>query len=265
MKQLGLFLCFLTIACGEDAPPPDAGPDANIAGTYSLSWAINTEMGAACDAVGSSSVRVLAFEENAALGEVESFNCSDFVGTSRPVVAGNYRFEIDLRSTDGRSLLPQPINVFDVDIEINGNSEVGAQNFAVTPTGSIAFGVASEGAAANCDAIAAGGAGITGLRFDLRDSGGACVPTTFVAGAESYTSDCTQGPTPLACFESSQMVTVAATPSGPHSVEMRGIVTGVENCRKHTASVSIIGNNLGNDLGVRMMALDTTEPGCDAL
>lgn len=249
MKTLALLSSLSLLACGSDAEPVDAGPDANLDGNYALTWTVNGgSMQAACTAVGASTVRVVAFEENASRGEIESFACNGFAGSSRGIPAGLYRFEIDLRSTDQRSLLAAPINVFDVDVTTGQESEVGAQAFTVTPTGSITFATTAENAADNCN-----DAGITGFRFNLRDAQGACVNTTFVAGADTYTSDCTENPAPLPCFESAQAVTVASTPSGPHMLEIRGIVDGI-TCRDHNANITVLGNDLDIDLGTRQTA-----------
>lgn len=249
MKTLSLLLGFSLLACGSDAEPVDAGPDANLDGTYALTWTVNGgSMAAACDAVGASTIRVSAFEENAARGEIESFGCDDFAGSSRGIPAGLYRFEIDLRSTDGRSLLAQPLEVLDIEVTTGNEAEVGAQAFTVTPTGSLTFAAAAEGAANNCTDAA-----IEGFRFNLKDSTGACVNTTFVAGAETYVSDCTENPTPMPCIEASQSVVVASTASGPHMLEIRGIVGGVA-CREHDAMVTVLGNDLDSDLGTRQMA-----------
>ena len=248
MKQT-LILVSLLAACGSDSDPVDAGPDANLTGTYSLSWTVNGgSMEAACDAVGAATVRVVAFEQDAALGVIDSFNCEDFSGTSRGVPAGTYRFEIDLRSVDGRSLLTQELDVFEIEVTVGGNAQIDTQAFNVTETGGLTFAVAAEGASDNC-----ADAAITGMRFNLRDSEGTCVPTTFVAGAESYNSDCTETPTPLPCIESDVSVDVAATPSGPHMIEMIGIV-GDQPCRVHSAQVTILGNSLEIDLGTRQLA-----------
>jgi hypothetical protein len=138
--------------------------------------------------------------------------------------------------------------VFDIEIATGAEAQVGAQAFNVVTTGSITFAAAAEGAADNC-----ADAGITEMRFNLLDPGGACVPTTFVAGADSYTSDCTNNPTPLPCIESSQSVDVASTPSGPHMLQIRGIVGG-EPCRQHDAQITVLGNDLDRDLGTRQMA-----------
>lgn len=254
MKNYLILVSLIASACGSDAEPADAGPDANVNGTYTLSWTINGgSMEAACDAVGASSVQVVAFEENAALGEVESFGCDDFAGESRGIPAGNYRFELDVRSIDGRSLLPEIVDVFDVEVPVAGSAALEPQAFTIAATGGVTFAVSSEGAADNCAA-----AGITGMRFNLRDAGGTCVPTTFIVDGGDpdlvFASTCsTETPGPMPCIESNQIVRVAATPSGPHMLEMIGIVGG-EPCRVHTAQVTILGNNLDSDLGVRQMA-----------
>lgn len=251
-------------ACGDDGGSADAGPDARITGTFNIAWTVNGASGAAgCDAVGAQLVRIEVIEVDAANGTVESFPCADGSDTSRELVPGTYRLTIDLRTADNSTLLASPI-VEMVDVPEGGNGSADAVDFTVSSMGSLRFSATAQGAASNCGALADGGAGITAFRFNLKDDAGDCVPSDFVAGGATYSSDCTDTPTPVACFEPTQEITVDPTSSGPRTLEIIGIVGG-NPCRKHSGDLVIPGAGLEEDAGARSLAVDTAEPGCENL
>jgi hypothetical protein len=126
-----LILTLAAVACGgDDAPAADAGPDADLRGTFAVSWTING--GSDCEAVGAVTVRVNAIEIDAAFGQAFAFTCADGSGVSRPVNPGTYRLEFDLRNDSGDSLLDETFFVEDVEVPPAGQGTAPPQDFTVT-------------------------------------------------------------------------------------------------------------------------------------
>ncbi len=222
-----------------------------------------------CGNVGAAFVRITAIEVDAAFGSVVGFDCDTLSGTSQG--RGTYRLALDLRSRAGDSLLDAPIRLNDVIIEGGGDTVVEPQAFTVIPQGSLSFTtIAANASGGNCAAVGDMGAGIVGMRFNLRDLNGVCVNSTFTiaAGGQpggTYTSDCTNTPAAFTCIEADQIVSIDPAPSGDRDLEIIGLIAGDLPCRRAVSQFAIPGNNLAISLDPRTLALDTTPPDCEEL
>lgn len=257
------FALLLVGACGSDSePPPDV--DAATTGTLSIAWTISDGTGLIdCQDVGAESMRIDAVEVNSAFGEVVAFACTRESATSRPLAAGTYRLTVDLRTGDSRSLLPAPIVLDDIEIEVGLDTDLGAQAFTVAPTGSLVFTAAAAGAAAgNCADEGSGGAGIVGFRFNLFNGAGDCVETTFTIAGGTFASDCNNA-VPFPCIDADQQVSVSPTSSGVRSLDITADIAGDLPCRKSVTNYAQPGNDLEVDLGAVELEIDTAEPGCE--
>ena len=268
---LGSTLALALVACGDDALPPDAAQiDATPpTGTLSLSWTLSDDEGNTieCDQVGAVTVSVRVVPNDAFGGDVEAFVCGALEGTSRGFTPGLYDVEVDLRASRARSLLGETIRFDDIEIVSSQDTPLGAQAFSVAPAGTLSFTVDGGEAGANCASNDDGGAGIIGMRFEVRDSTGNCVPATFdiadgVQAGGTFVNDCGGAPTPFGCIEKDQLVTVENLPSGSLTLESIGQKDGPIDCYSRLSSLTLAGGNLLTELGALILNLENSAD-CD--
>jgi hypothetical protein len=113
----------------------------------------------------------------------------------------------------------------------------------------------ATGATTNCQAPAAGGAGITGNTITLeRAGGGGCAAVTFTRrrGTEllgTYTVDCS-APAVGACIEKTETLTTTLEP-GVYLVRARGKLAALDCwARDDTLNVPIAGGTVSRTLGL---------------
>jgi hypothetical protein len=254
------------VGCGDDQSSADAGPPdaAPPGGSVSLSWTISDGTSVVdCEEVGGVTVRVTATPVEGGSATIESFTCTSGSGTSSSIAPGTYDIAIDLRASGNRSLLSAPLEVEDVDISLGQASPIGQFEFDVVAAGSFRFTITAEGEAQNCP-----DAEIVAVEFELADDDGNCVEAQFdiAAGASqparTYTTSCT-APAPLGfCIERDQLVSVASTRSGAHSLAISGQKAGPLDCWLRSPDFTIPGNNLDFDLMQQLLTLEAIV-GCD--
>lgn len=255
--------------CGDVVADPDAAPiDAPPPlGTFSIAWNILDGMETlACADVGALSLSLRLVTTGGSIGTAEAFSCSGGQAMSRGITPGNYQVTIDLLAAGNRSLLQSPVIVSNVDITPNQNTEIAMQSFSVSSLGTFTFAIDANATAGNCESVASAGAGIVGVEFALRDTGGTCVPAEFIVadGSESggtYSNDCVSAPAPLPCIGSDQEVRVT-TRSGSYQVTINGQKLGPVDCYSKAASFVLAGAGLETELGSLGLALEYSEA-CD--
>lgn len=244
-------------ACGDDSGAQDAqSNDAqpNL-GTFSLAWSISDGSSPLrCDEVGAFSIAVTLIPVDGLTGESESFACSAGQAKSRGLKPGVYSVRIDARASGSRSLLQEPVAIASFEIVANVDTALPAQSFVISPVGSFTFSINAGAAAGNCADVDAGGAGMVGVRFGLRNQLGACVEAEFMVadGSQpggSYTSNCTTPPPALPCIGSDQLVSVDALASGQWSLISTGQIVGPIDCYERVSGFTVAGAGLPTELG----------------
>ena len=251
-------------ACSDDVGLPDARPavDAAIPGQIALTWSLS-HGGApqTCASVGATSVSADLIPHGAAFGDVDAWSCASGMGTTRDLEPGLY----DLRvSVSGGGTLDGPVIITDVMVKPGQVATTPPVMFDVDPTGTLTFKITTP-TMGNCTDLAAMGAGITATTIELRDSAGACVPTTFAiaAGATqpagSYTSTCAGAS--YGCIAADQDVTATAVAAGQHSLVITGAI-GAAPCWKRTSAFAQRAGGLTTTLNPQALAIDPLVPGC---
>lgn len=256
--------------CGDSPDTPDAATidAAPVRGNFSVAWSItNGGESLSCADVGAAAVSIRLVRQGAGNGEAESFPCEAGQGVSRALAPGVYDFTIDLRATGSASLIDAPLRVQGFEIVANQDSALPEQVFSVEPVGNFTFTVDAGTTAGNCADDGAGGAGIVGLEFSLKDASGVCVPADFVIaeGSESggtYSTDCASAPTPFPCIGADQVVSVSDYRSGVYSLEISGQKAGPVDCFERVSNFTLPGANLLKDLGALLLNLEYS-PACD--
>lgn len=259
-----LVLTSLAAACSDDVGLPDARTpiDAPAPGQISVTWMLS-HGGApqTCASVGATSVSADVVPVGAAFGETAVWSCAAGSGTTAMLTPGRY----DLRvSVTGGGTLDGPEFVRNIEVKPGQVTPVGPVAFDVEPTGTLSFRITTT-AMGNCVDLAQQGAGITATTIELRDSAGACVPTTFAiaAGATlpagSYVSDCAGAS--YGCIASDQDVTATMVAAGQHAMVMTGSI-GAAPCWKRTANFAQRAGGLTTTLNPQTLTLDTAVPGC---
>lgn len=257
-------LSSLLVACSDDVGLPDARPaiDAAAPGQISLTWMLS-HAGApqTCASVGATSVSADVVPVGAAFGESTLWSCASGSGTTGMLEPGRY----DLRvSVTGGGTLDGPEYVRNIEVKPGQITPVGPVAFDVEPTGTLAFRITTP-TMGNCTDLAQQGAGITATTIELRDSAGACVPTTFAiaAGATqpagTYASDCAGAS--YGCIAGDQDITATMVAAGQHAMVMTGHI-GAAPCWKRTASFAQRAGGLTSTLNPQTLALDSMVPGC---
>ena len=262
-----LSLMLMAGACGGGDSAVDAGKAidaAPLSGTFSLAWSLSDGTDAVtCADVGGLSIGISITPAGGGGGQSEAFTCAGGSGTSRPMPVGLYNLSIELKAAAGA--LADPVRITNVEIKQGENTALDAQTFVVAATGAFTFKVTTSSAGDNCD-TGGTGAGIGGLIFELRDSTGACTPTTFdvaagaVGAASTYTTTCPAG-AQHACIEKDQVITVNGVSSGSHTLMMTGFKDAID-CYTRSPQFSVPGNNLVTDLPDQQLSLRFT-PDCD--
>ncbi|MBK7071886.1 MAG: hypothetical protein IPH44_06250 [Myxococcales bacterium] len=259
-----LVLSSLLVACSDDVGLPDARPaiDAAAPGQISLTWTLS-HAGApqTCASVGATSVSADVVPVGAAFGESTLWSCAGGSGTTGMLAPGRY----DLRvSVTGGGTLDGPEYVRNIEVKPGQLTPAGPVAFDVEPTGTLAFRITTP-TMGNCTDLAQQGAGITATTIELRDSAGACVPTTFAiaAGATqpagTYASDCAGAS--YACIAGDQDITATMVAAGQHTMVMTGRI-GAAPCWKRTASFAQRAGGLTSTLNPQTLTLDSMVPGC---
>jgi hypothetical protein len=196
-----------------------------------LTWTISNQ-GAplTCAQIAGSSVTVAIVPVGALAGVIDSFSCTSLMGMTRQLPVGDYDLEITLEGSGGT--LSGPVRRLAVSVPASSTGVVEAIAFDVDPRGNLSFQITTPAPSDNCAAMP-GGAGITAVRLELRDTGGTCVPTTFMIGATAYASDCAAATT--ACIAATDTVTAANIASGQRSMVITGLV-GTDACWQRTSS-----------------------------
>ncbi|MBZ0238628.1 MAG: hypothetical protein K8M05_40330 [Deltaproteobacteria bacterium] len=241
-------------SCSDDVGLPDARPptDAAPPGQLMLTWSIaNMGTPLTCAQIAGSSVTVTMVPVGALAGVVDSFSCTSLMGVTRQLPAGDYDVEVSLEGSGGT--LGGPVARMGVTVPASGTGVVDPVAFEVDPHGDLTFNVTSPGGD-NCGAMP-GGAGITAIRVELRDSAGTCVPTTFMIGATAYASDCATATT--ACFGASETVTAADIDSGQRSMLITGLV-GTDACWHRTTNFVARAAGFTTTLNPQQLIRDTT-------
>jgi hypothetical protein len=252
-----LALAFLTagVSCSDDVGLPDARPpiDAPPPGQLMLTWSL-AHMGTnlTCAQIAGSSVTVEIIPVGALAGVVDSFSCASLMGVTRELAAGSYDLEISLEGSGGT--LAGPVVRLAVTVPSSGTGVVDPVAFDVDPHGDLSFQVTTPSPGDNCGA-APGGAGITTMRIELRDSAGTCVPTTFMIGATPYMADCNMAST--ACIAATETVTAADIDSGQRSMVITGFV-GNQPCWQRTTSFVARAAGLTTTLNPQQLVRNTT-------
>lgn len=241
-----------------DAPPPQ--------GTLSLDWQIQyNDTTLTCAQVGAISVRLTITPSDGGTGVPEALNCDPNNATTTDIDVGVYDIAISLIAETGFQPLGEPYTLNDVEVMANQNTSLGTVVFNVVPRGNLAFKLDTDTGTTNCKTDAEGGAGITEVAIELRDSEGACVPTSFEieAGASqpagTYTSDCAGAR--YACIENDQQIRVTGTPSGATSMVMTGY-KGQEACYARMPQFTVPGNDLTLTLNDQVLTRAMV-PACD--
>src|SRR5690606_17102294 len=123
----------LASACGgdEEEPAIDAGPDAMPpTGTISLSWVIS-EGGAPsdCQTAGVQLVSMALVRQGEGAGETDVFTCTAGEATTRQLRVGTYNLSLDLVSSTGDRLLPEPLEMNGIVVSDGGNQDLGQITF----------------------------------------------------------------------------------------------------------------------------------------
>lgn len=252
----GLVLAFALVAmsCSDDVGLPDARPptDAPPPGQLMLSWSISN-MGAplTCAQIAGSSVTVEIVPVGALAGVVDSFSCTSLMGVTRQLPVGDYDVEVTLQGSGGT--LSGPVARLAVTVPASGTGVVDPIVFEVDPRGDLSFNITTP-SGDNCGAMP-GGAGITAIQIELRDSSGTCVPTTFMIGATAYASDCATATT--ACVAAGDTVTAADIASGQRSMVITGLVD-TDACWQRTTSFVARAAGLTTTLNPQQLIRNTT-------
>lgn len=256
MKR-GLLLPFALaiFSCSDDVGLPDARPpiDAPPPGQLMLTWSI-AHMGTnlTCAQIAGSSVTVEIVPVGAVAGTVESFSCTSLMGMTGSIPAGQYDIDISLEGSGGT--LAGPVKRLGVTVSPSATTVVDPVAFDVDPHGNLSFQITTPSPSDNCGAMP-GGAGITAVRIDLRDSAGTCVPTTFMIGATAYASNCANATT--GCIASTETVTAANIDSGQRSMVITGFV-GNDACWQRTTSFVARAAGLTTTLNPQLLIRNTT-------
>lgn len=226
-------------ACSDDVGLPDARPpvDAPVPGQLMVAWTISHDgTTLTCADVAATSVTIELIPVGAVFGVVDSLGCTSGVGVTRDLAPGAYDVRFSLGGSGG--VLAGPISRLAVTVTSGQVTTLDPVAFDVDPSGTLQFHVVTA-AGDNCAAMP-GGAGITSVELQLRDGGGACVPTTFAIAAGggqpagTYDSDCAGAVYP-ACIAATQTVTAAGVRSGQRSMVLVGRV-GADACWRRTSS-----------------------------
>ncbi len=265
-KTLATILLVLPLlhGCGDSPDTPDASLiDAMKAGgTFSLGWSIvNNGSPISCTDVGAVAVSIILIPQGSASGETESFPCASGQASSRNFTPGTYDISIDIRAAGSRSLLPARVLMDGIEIKLNEETVLPAQEFSIEPVGDFHFVVDTGATAGNCAPTGADGGGLTGLGFALKNSAGACVPTEFVIadGSEpggTYTNDCIAASAAFPCIGSDQQVSVVGATSGALSLQITGQKEGPIDCYDRVSNFDLPGAGLVKDLGSLLLSLE---------
>ncbi len=257
----------LLYGCGDSPDTPDASRiDAmKPGGTFSLAWSIvNGGSPISCTDVGAVAVSIILIPQGSASGEAESFPCASGQASSRNFTPGTYDISIDIRAAGSRSLLPARVRIDGIEIKLNEETALPAQEFSIEPIGDFHFVVDTGATAGNCAPTDSDGGGLIGLAFALKNSADVCVPTEFVIadGSEpggTYTNDCVTVPAAFPCIGSDQQVSVAGATSGALSLQITGQKGPVEapvDCYDRVSNFDLPGAGLVKDLGSLLLALE---------
>jgi len=242
-------------ACGTDEGPPDArmidAPPPG--GTFSLTWTLHDGADTpTCEQIGSPVVAVTIKPDNAGFGTIDTFSCSSAKGTTRSFLPGKYTLSIEL---DGAGGALSPAQQFQhLEIQSLQDTPIGALDFPVVAKGGLTLKVAAQGVTPNCTT----GAKIENMTLELNDSTGACVTTTFMVGATTYTSTCPT-PTPGPCIERDTAITVTGARSGQSTIVVDGLIGG-KACWTGAAGGVIPTGNAVKDLGTASLVHDASCP-----
>jgi hypothetical protein len=257
--SIASFVSLATLfACGGGAGTADAagtGADAGPpSGTFSASWMLTD--GAAtisCADVGATIVRytfIPAFGNGN--GFVGVFDCAPGAGMTTPHEVGAYSVDVQLKNGTGQVLASGP-HLDNQTLTAGQNTALAPVTFEVSRTGGLSTKIKVPGTS-NC-AAEPGGAGLTGVRLELRNDQGACVPTAFsvaagaMNGAQTIAAAC---PGPLSpCIESDQVVTASDVTAGSYIFALQGFEGGSTTsvCYTSTTQVTISGGGLVTNLG----------------
>jgi hypothetical protein len=250
------------VACGggggfPDAPlPVDAPPN----GTFSLNWSlVKMADGSSvlCDQIGGVTVTALLRNRAVEGGFTEIFSCNTGMGTSGPVPIGTYDIRYELTGVTG--VITTGLEQLGVDIPKNSNVTLNPVTFTVNAVGGLDLKIDALKAGGNCDTVANGGAGITGMTITLTHvSGGACEAATIMIGSTPYTIDCVT-PTNTACIEKTTSITAASLPSDNYQIHVRANQNALQ-CFKNDDSLRVPPNAMSLTRTLNLAATGTA--GC---
>lgn len=261
----------LGAGCGsDDVALTDARPqlDAAVPGQLALSWTVgHNGTPLTCTAVAATTVSVNLVHDGDAFGVVDTFDCAAAMGTTRPLAPGLYQLKVSLSGTGGT--LDGPDDVRDLTVPPGGVGTAPPVAFDVDPTGGLKFRLTTP-TMGNCAGVAAGGAGITAMRIELRNSAGVCVPASFAVAAGAtlpagtYSSDCVGAGSTYGCIAADQDVSITGLPSGSYSMVMIGSV-GAAACWRRQPNAIVPAAGRTSDLPAQQLALQAGVPGCPTM
>jgi hypothetical protein len=269
-SQLTLLTFFLALsACGGGSGSADAAvpqiDGAPPSGTFSVSWTLKD--GATpitCADVGAGEVVLTFLPSDGSTGFNESFSCAAGTGMSAPHPAQSYSIDFKIKDTFGKTLatLPRALNKT---LVAGADTTLDPLQFEVSRVGKLAFKIDVPGApGANC-VDSAQGAGITGVRLELRNGAGTCVPTAFaVAGGATIAAACPG--TISACIENDQVVSATDLTAGEYFLAIDGFEANSTTtpCYKTIHQLTVSGGGLETNLNTVQVPIDSTNAACVA-
>ncbi|HEX5060902.1 MAG TPA: hypothetical protein VFV99_16155 [Kofleriaceae bacterium] len=267
MSRLMCGLWFALAACGGGGGFPDA-PESDSAGptgTFSVTWSVvdQNSQPISCDTVSAQAMTVLAHNLAIEGGSTQIFSCNTGMGMSQGLAPGDYEMNFEL-SSGMFGALGMAAKQAPVAITANANLELAPVTFQVEAHGGIALKLATG--KPNCDAVSAGGAGITAMTITLNhNSDLTCEPITLSISdgvtqpGGMYTINCTT-PMTRVCIEENQTITAMGVPSDSYTIRVKGYV-GANLCYLNADSIQVPPLNKLL-LGTLNLGQQTQTPGC---
>lgn len=238
-RRLFVPVALVAIGCDGSGFPDAPLPDATTFGNVSVAWKLVDAEGnaVACDRVGARTVGLTLRDQNGIAGVPASFSCGNSPSTTQLIKTGTYNIGFQLNGDGGT--ITTAMDQIGVEVTAGATAVVDPVTFVVDAKGGLTLALRAQGATSNCKPD---GAGITGTTLTMVDAGGACAAITFVrsrGGAQTgtYTVNCA-APAVAPCLETDETLSVAAMPSGPYTMHVRGKV-GATDCWKNDDALQV--------------------------